>query len=46
MRNIALEKQKTVKVPKDRLNWKEASDYWTKDSPMAEEISLIKLQKK
>ncbi|EEM69556.1 MULTISPECIES: T7SS effector LXG polymorphic toxin [Bacillus] len=28
-------KAKDGKVPKDRLNWKEASDYWTKDSPMA-----------
>ncbi len=28
-------KAKDGKIPKDRLNWKEASDYWTKDSPMA-----------
>ncbi|MDP7990588.1 T7SS effector LXG polymorphic toxin [Bacillus sp. MHSD_36] len=28
-------KAKEGKVPKDRLDWKEASDYWTKNSPMA-----------
>ncbi|MGT2910050.1 hypothetical protein ACVR0S_09695, partial [Streptococcus dentapri] len=28
-------KARTGQTPRDRLNWKEASDYWTKESPMA-----------
>ena len=28
-------KIKTGQTPKDRLKWKEASDYWTKESPVA-----------
>ena len=28
-------KIKKGQTPKDRLEWKEASDYWTKESPVA-----------
>ena len=30
-----LRKNKEGKIPRDRLNWKEARDYWLNDSPMA-----------
>ena len=30
-----LRKSKEGKIPRDRLNWKEARDYWLNDSPMA-----------
>ena len=30
-----MRKNKEGKIPRDRLNWKEARDYWLNDSPMA-----------
>ena len=35
-------KTKTGQTPKDRLEWKEASDYWSRQSPMARGVNFNK----
>lgn len=40
-----LRKQNSGKVPRDRIDWKEASDYWKYDSPIARGNEFNKIAK-
>ena len=41
-----LRKQKSGKFPRDRIDWKEASDYWKNNSPMARGNQFNKIAEK
>ena len=41
-----LRKQKSGKVPRDRIDWKEASDHWKNNSPMARGNEFNKIAEK
>lgn len=41
-----LRKQKSGKVPRDRIDWKEASDHWKNNSPMARGNQFNKIAEK
>ena len=41
-----LRKQKSGKIPRDRIDWKEASDYWKYNSPMARGNEFNKIAEK
>ena len=41
-----LRKQKSGKFPRDRIDWKEASDYWKNNSPMARGNEFNKIAQK
>lgn len=41
-----LRKQKSGKIPRDRIDWKEASDHWKNNSPMARGNEFNKIAEK